>query len=643
MKTLLMFLAIASLISANSLYAQDSEDDAATYIATSRQTLNTPTHSGITPCDQNYSRSVAFDLADIETDTYLDVALGYSNIDGIGHVDYAGFQDYNDGTGSFPYQDGDFFNNNPGCTDTGHIWGFVFGKMRTSVTRKDLAVLRASGTYIYLNTGDGMATSANQSLSGSATNGSWGPFNSSDNYFDLAVTNGSNEIRIYNSNNDGTLNSSPTTLSSTAATQVILAQLDQDIFYSGSNKADLVSYIDNTISIRLNTNSNGFASASTITFGSGSNHWITGIAVGDVNNDGWNDIVAVGYDDQNTAKLYLNNGSGTISSSATWTPSNYQIGGTSKVLIGDMGAPADAGKNDGWNDLVFVGYECATRIFINQKSGNYFDSTADQAFYAGGPYTPFPRKIQLADVQNTGGLSLMYDQGNGVYVNKHTGDPSPAPPTNVQGTATAANQYGYRYPKITWASNTERDLNNYELWRKITGICGNGTWYLVTSSISASTLEYIDYSIGTAATGNQCTATYRLIAVDANSNASDTSHNVSIDFGSDDFAAWRGDGGTIKKDVPSEYAVHPGYPNPFNPSTQIQFDLPNDGYVSLNVFDVLGKKVAELVAGNYAAGYHSAIWNASAVASGVYFARFTATDANGVVRLNKVSKLLLAK
>ncbi len=94
---------------------------------------------------------------------------------------------------------------------------------------------------------------------------------------------------------------------------------------------------------------------------------------------------------------------------------------------------------------------------------------------------------------------------------------------------------------------------------------------------------------------------------------------------------------------PSVFAVHQNYPNPFNPSTTIKFDLPENSNVSLVVYDVLGRRVGELANGFLEAGYHSATWNASSVASGVYFARFTATDLNGSVKLSKVSKLVLAK
>jgi hypothetical protein len=99
----------------------------------------------------------------------------------------------------------------------------------------------------------------------------------------------------------------------------------------------------------------------------------------------------------------------------------------------------------------------------------------------------------------------------------------------------------------------------------------------------------------------------------------------------------------IEAELPREYVVHANYPNPFNPSTQINFDLPEPAQVSLIVFDILGRKVSELASGMFEAGFHSKIWNASGVATGVYFARFTATDANGNMKLSKVNKLLLAK
>ena len=70
------------------------------------------------------------------------------------------------------------------------------------------------------------------------------------------------------------------------------------------------------------------------------------------------------------------------------------------------------------------------------------------------------------------------------------------------------------------------------------------------------------------------------------------------------------------------------YPNPFNPSTRIQFDLPERAQVTLQVMDVLGRKVIELPAQAFEAGAnHTIELNATNLASGTYLYRMTATGA----------------
>jgi hypothetical protein len=76
--------------------------------------------------------------------------------------------------------------------------------------------------------------------------------------------------------------------------------------------------------------------------------------------------------------------------------------------------------------------------------------------------------------------------------------------------------------------------------------------------------------------------------------------------------------------APLEYALHQNYPNPFNPSTDIRFDLRQAGHVSLAIYNVLGQKIATLADRNFEAGSHSLTFNASSLASGVYFYRIDA-------------------
>jgi len=78
--------------------------------------------------------------------------------------------------------------------------------------------------------------------------------------------------------------------------------------------------------------------------------------------------------------------------------------------------------------------------------------------------------------------------------------------------------------------------------------------------------------------------------------------------------------------VPDKIRLHQNYPNPFNPSTTIEFSLPRSGHVRLKVFNILGQVVTTLVNEELNVGTYTTQWNASGVASGVYFYRMRAGD-----------------
>ncbi len=77
--------------------------------------------------------------------------------------------------------------------------------------------------------------------------------------------------------------------------------------------------------------------------------------------------------------------------------------------------------------------------------------------------------------------------------------------------------------------------------------------------------------------------------------------------------------GQISSEVPSAFGLQQNYPNPFNPTTQIKYDIAKASYVAVKVFDVLGNEVATVFNGNLAAGKYSADFNASNLATGIYF------------------------
>ena len=76
--------------------------------------------------------------------------------------------------------------------------------------------------------------------------------------------------------------------------------------------------------------------------------------------------------------------------------------------------------------------------------------------------------------------------------------------------------------------------------------------------------------------------------------------------------------------IPSTFALHQNYPNPFNPKTQIQFDIPEQGYVELAIYNLMGQKIRTLTSMQLKAGYHDIVWDGTndfgdKVASGMYF------------------------
>jgi len=77
---------------------------------------------------------------------------------------------------------------------------------------------------------------------------------------------------------------------------------------------------------------------------------------------------------------------------------------------------------------------------------------------------------------------------------------------------------------------------------------------------------------------------------------------------------------------PREFLLNQNYPNPFNPVTNIKYTLSEDSKVSLIIYNILGQEVARLVNSTQSAGTHFVSWDASRVASGIYFYRLQAGD-----------------
>ena len=96
------------------------------------------------------------------------------------------------------------------------------------------------------------------------------------------------------------------------------------------------------------------------------------------------------------------------------------------------------------------------------------------------------------------------------------------------------------------------------------------------------------------------------------------------------------------ENVPDDFMLYANYPNPFNPTTKIEYGLPEEANVSLVIFDILGREVITLVNGLQEPGYRSMTWNGADafgrnVSAGMYFYLLQAGD------FRQVNKMILLK
>jgi len=89
--------------------------------------------------------------------------------------------------------------------------------------------------------------------------------------------------------------------------------------------------------------------------------------------------------------------------------------------------------------------------------------------------------------------------------------------------------------------------------------------------------------------------------------------------------------------MPNSFHLSQNYPNPFNPSTVISFSVPQEGIVTLRVYDLLGRVVAKLMNEQKEPGQYSVTWDASMMPSGMYLYQL---NAGGV---SQIQKMLLVR
>ena len=302
-----------------------------------------------------------------------------------------------------------------------------------------------------------------------------------------------------------------------------------------------------------------------------------------------------------------------------------------------------------WNSQVISGALWDARQAVTNTN-----KKTDQIVFRALRITPHARTFEdfgynmlLADHEYNGGANQSKIrtafQNHGITIPSLP--PPPSTPTNLTITNDGA---GGQNPRLTWSPSS--GATRYDVYRcldnpLISTDC-NSTSNFTKIGTSGGLTSYTDYGVqmsSSCASGGTYYKAAKYFVKAANtvgesgaSNQDATCSNQAAN--KQDVAALAA--GTQEL-LPSEYALEAAYPNPFNPTTEIRFALPEAADVRLVVYDALGREVARLVDGPVAAGYQHATFEASGLPSGVYLYRLEAQGS--AETFSKTGRMVLVK
>jgi fibronectin type 3 domain-containing protein len=427
-----------------------------------------------------------------------------------------------------------------------------------------------------------------------------------------------------------------------------VAALDMD----GDGDLDLsvVNFTDNTVSILRNNGDETFTQSSTVNVGSGS----CVIVAADVDGNGVMDLAVLNCY-ASTVSILKNNGSGTFTLSSTvdsgtlptaMTSADVDGDGTIDLLIASTNADSILVlKNDGsgtfatsstvgvgsrphsiaaadWDgdgiiDLAVANYNSNNvTILKNDGSGKFTQTSALNV--GNGAYS-----LTVVDMDGDGDVDLAvvnYDSGT-VTILKNDGS----------GTFTQTSTLIVGNSPIFITSADMNEDGALDL--VVVGNTSNTVWTNDGSGVftQTSTIDVSGGSFWVTAADLDEDGTLDLVVT--NSALTSISIFTSTTVGVQD----------INKVIPTYFDLAQNYPNPFNPATVIKYQLPAFSTVRLSVYDILGREVATLVDGVKEAGFYTATFDGSKVASGIYFTRLVALPQNGGQPFVQVKKMLLTK
>lgn len=302
---------------------------------------------------------------------------------------------------------------------------------------------------------------------------------------------------------------------------------------------------------------------------------------------------------------------GTSSYSGTWSSPTYITATSEDIMVTSL---LDINTNgNGYVDLVYVTYgDGESGIYYRKMSTSSSGTEETVDFFSGGPC-----KFYYPDVTKSNDVFVVWRSS----VKNNTADIKMTYRDATPITPTIAKDWSGTNPKITWTKPC-LDTEEYQVWRKIDS--GSYTLRATTSNLYFVENQYYFYRRGSHS------LRYKVKAVDYDDNISAYSNEVY-------YSHMEEASKIVGEFRPTEYALHNAYPNPFNPTTTITFDIPESGYANLSVYNSLGQKVLDLVEGSVEVGRHQVQVDGSNLSSGIYFIKMTTAT------FNKMQKIVLMK
>ncbi|MBX2977612.1 MAG: T9SS type A sorting domain-containing protein [Ignavibacteriaceae bacterium] len=204
-------------------------------------------------------------------------------------------------------------------------------------------------------------------------------------------------------------------------------------------------------------------------------------------------------------------------------------------------------------------------------------------------------------------------------------------PTNDGENISFGTTVGYPV-KVKWEENPNTNVTSYQIWRMV----NNGSPTLLGTVARGSILEFEDpeYLLNVWKVGTKLSYDVRAYY----SVAGTYSDPIWADVYGQWYSMVENNEAELDKakEIPTEFSVS-NYPNPFNPTTTITYQLPEDGFVTLKVYDILGKEISDLVNEEKSAGYYNISFNAGNLTSGIYLYSIKCNN------YQEVKKMLLMK